>query len=106
MNLLLAHAAAGIMGYVFVRLLKNGKDIGEWMHRSANWVLDMFNPEKKYQSKERETLYYKAKKEPFVKKPNLTQQKLDEILDKINQRGYETLTEEEKEFLRKASEQL
>jgi len=106
MNLLLAHAAAGAMGYVYVTLLKNGKDIGEWMNRFANWLLELFNPEKKYQSKERETLYYKAKKEPFVKKPNLTQQKLDEILDKINQRGYDTLTEEEKEFLKKASEQL
>lgn len=106
MNLLPAHAAAGVMGYVFAAMLKNGKDMGEWMSRFANWCLDLFNPEKKYHSKQKETLYYKAEKKPFVKKPNLTQQKLDEILDKINQKGYDTLTEEEKEFLRKASEQL
>jgi hypothetical protein len=39
-----------------------------------------------------------------VKIPKLTQQRLDEILDKINQKGIEGLTPEEKEFLRKASE--
>lgn len=105
-NLLSAHVAAALMGYVYAVRLKKGHDIGEWMNRLANWCLDLFNPEKKYQSKEKETLYYKVKKEPYVKKPNLTQQKLDEILDKINQKGYETLTEEEKEFLKKASEQL
>jgi membrane associated rhomboid family serine protease len=106
MNLLLAHAAAGLMGYVYVAMLKRGKDIGGWMNRFVNWCLELFEPEKKYQSKEKQTLYYKAVKQPFVKKPNLTQQKLDEILDKINQKGYDTLTEEEKEFLKKASEQL
>ena len=32
------------------------------------------------------------------------QQRVDEILDKINQRGYHFLTEEEKEILKKAAE--
>jgi membrane associated rhomboid family serine protease len=105
-NLLVAHLAAGLMGYFFVMMLKQGKDIGVWMHNLANKGLEIFSPEKKYQSNQKQTLYYKARKEPFVKKPNLTQQKLDEILDKINQRGYDSLSEEEKEFLKKASDQL
>lgn len=105
-NLVLAHIAAGLMGYLYVMMLKQGKDIGAWMNRAGNWVLELFSPEKKYRNKERETLYYKTDKKPFVKKPNLTQAKLDEILDKINQRGYESLTPEEKEFLKKASEHL
>ena len=41
---------------------------------------------------------------PFERIPKVTQQKLDAILDKINQQGIDQLTEEEKEFLRKASE--
>ncbi len=105
-NLLIAHLAAGLMGYVFVLLLKQGKDIGAWMNNFASWFLEMFNPEKKYQATKKQTLYYKAKKEPYVKKPNLTQQKLDEILDKINQRGYDSLNDDEKEFLKKASDHL
>jgi len=106
LNLLMAHIAAGLMGYVYATLLKQGRDIGAWMTRLANWSMDLFNPEKKYSGGEKNVLHYQAKKQPYVKKPNLTQQKLDEILDKINQKGYETLTEEEKAFLKKASEQL
>ena len=34
----------------------------------------------------------------------VTQNRLDEILDKINQKGYHFLTDEEKSFLKKASE--
>jgi membrane associated rhomboid family serine protease len=105
-NIFIAHLSAGLMGYVYILLLKQGKDIGAWMNTFGAWVMDLFNPEKKYQQKEKQTLYYKAKKEPFVKKPNLTQQKLDEILDKINQKGYDSLSEEEKQFLKKASEHL
>jgi membrane associated rhomboid family serine protease len=99
-----AHIAAGGMGYLYVMLLKQGKDIVEWMNRFGAWIGDIFNPERKLKE-EKSRLFYKAKKEPYVKKPNLTQQKLDDILDKINQKGYEQLTEEEKAFLKKASEQ-
>ncbi|HEY0432799.1 MAG TPA: DUF6576 domain-containing protein, partial [Chitinophagaceae bacterium] len=50
-------------------------------------------------------LFYKSKTQPFTRKPNLTQQKVDEILDKINQKGYSHLTEEEKELLKRASKE-
>lgn len=104
-NLLIAHLSAGIMGFIYVSFLKQGKDIGSWMNNFGNWFMELFSPEKKYK-KEKETLFYKAERQPYIKKPNLTQRKLDEILDKINQKGYESLTEEEKEFLKKASEHL
>ncbi|MBS1497488.1 MAG: rhomboid family intramembrane serine protease, partial [Bacteroidetes bacterium] len=42
--------------------------------------------------------------EPFTKSTNITQQRIDEILDKINQKGYHFLTDEEKQVLKKASE--
>jgi DNA-directed RNA polymerase alpha subunit len=51
-------------------------------------------------------LFYKSKGEPFKKTPNLTQKRIDEILDKINHKGYSSLTEEEKEMLKKAGEEL
>jgi len=100
----IAHISAGIMGYLFVYLLRKGTDLTTWMTRLFEWVMDLFNPEKKYKGN-KNTLYYQAKQKPFVKRPNLTQQKLDEILDKINQHGYEKLTEEKRAFLKKASQQ-
>ena len=44
-------------------------------------------------------------RKPFEKSTSFSQQKLDEILDKINEHGYHFLTDEEKEFLKKASKE-
>jgi membrane associated rhomboid family serine protease len=100
------HLAAGVVGYLFIRQLRRGNDWGAWMNRFADWLDDLFNPEKKHQQKtSSERHFYKAEAKPFDRKPNLTQQRLDEILDKINQQGYQFLTDEEKEFLKKASKE-
>ena len=67
---------------------------------------NLFNPEKKnFNKPQKDKLYYKTEDAPYKKTPNLTQQKLDEILDKINQEGYHMLTDEEKSFLKKASKE-
>ena len=100
------HLAAGVVGYLFIHQLRRGKDWGAWMNQFANWLDDLFNPEKKHRQKNSsERHFYKAEAKPFDRKPNLTQQRLDEILDKINQQGYQFLTDEEKEFLKKASKE-
>lgn len=100
------HLAAGVVGYLFIRQLRRGNDWGAWMNRFANWLDDLFNPEKKHlQKNSSDRHFYKAEAKPFDRKPNLTQQRLDDILDKINQQGYQFLTDEEKEFLKKASKE-
>ena len=43
-------------------------------------------------------------RKPFEKTSNVTQQRVDEILDKISQKGFHFLTEEEKNILKKAAE--
>ena len=101
-----AHLAGGAMGFFFIKQMRNGNDLDNWMHTFWTWLDDLFNPEKKQNgSKEKDRLFYKAKDKPYQKTSNLTQQKLDEILDKINQEGYHLLTTEEKEFLKRASKE-
>lgn len=99
-----AHLAGALIGFVFTKQLNKGNDWSSWIYRFIDWVNDLFNPEKKHQLN-KQSLFYQADKQPFEKKPNLTQQKLDAILDKINQHGYEMLTDEEKEFLKRASKE-
>jgi membrane associated rhomboid family serine protease len=99
-----AHLAGAIIGFIFTKQLNKGNDWSSWIYTFIDWVNDLFNPEKKYKQN-KQSLFYKADKQPFEKKPNLTQQKLDGILDKINQEGYEMLTDEEKEFLKRASKE-
>ncbi|WP_207632607.1 rhomboid family intramembrane serine protease [Foetidibacter luteolus] len=101
-----AHLSAGLLGFLFIHQLRRGHDWGAWMGSFWNWLDDLFSPEKKHAKKSSgDQHFYKTSKKPFEKKPHFTQQRLDEILDKINQKGYHFLTDEEKEFLKKASEQ-
>ncbi len=103
----LAHLSGALIGFLYITRLKNGSDWGEWMHRSYNWFFNLFEPapEIKRRDEIKKEIFYQptTKQAPFVRKTNVTQQRVDELLDKINQKGYKTLTEEEKEYLRQAS---
>lgn len=103
-----SHLGAAVAGIVYVRALKNGRDWGNWMYALHEWVVNLFNPKKtlaKRRPLKQEVFYNTGGQKPFKKRSNLTQQRIDEILDKINQRGYDKLTDEEKELLRRASEE-
>lgn len=99
----IAHLAGAFAGFLFIYAFRRGYDGSEWMNNLYDWFNNLFNPDKPKKRKGRHELFYKSKKEPYTKTPNLTQQKVDEILDKINQKGYGHLTEEEKELLKRAS---
>jgi len=99
----ISHIASGFTGFLFIAQVRRGRDPGAWMTSVSTWVNNLFNPEKKHKGEEQ--FYYKTTRKPFEKTPHVTQQKLDEILDKINQQGYHFLTDEEKEFLKKASQE-
>ena len=103
----IAHLAGALMGSLYVYWYKKDIDIGAWINNFFDWVNNLFNPSKPKKGKViKSDLFYKAKKEPYTKTPNLTQQRIDAILDKINHQGYSSLTEEEKELLKKAGEEL
>lgn len=101
-----AEIAGGLMGYVFVWQMQKGNDWSDWMVNLVNWIDDLFNPEKKHRKNvEKQKTFYKATQKPFHKTPHVTQQRIDELLDKINQKGYHFLSDEEKDFLKKASKE-
>jgi membrane associated rhomboid family serine protease len=100
------YTAGGLMGLLFTWQLKRGNDWGQWMTDLVNWVDDLFNPEKKQQPQSlKNQLFYKTNQKPFEKTPHVTQQRVDDLLDKINQKGYYSLSDEEKEFLEKAAKE-
>ncbi|HMK03223.1 MAG TPA: rhomboid family intramembrane serine protease [Ferruginibacter sp.] len=103
----IAHVAGAAAGFLFVLLLRRGKDGSLWMNKLYSWFIDLFNPNKKknkYSAKEK-VFYNTGNRSPYNKTSNITEQRIDEILDKINQKGYHFLTEEEKDILKKASEE-
>ena len=102
----IAHLAGGAMGFLFVVMMRKGYDWSGWMNNFFDWVNNLFNPERQKKGKRLKTeLFYKASKKPYNKVSNITQQRVDDLLDKINQKGYSSLTEEEKELLKRASKE-
>lgn len=98
----ISHLSGAFFGFLYIKLLQNGTD----MSKVVTAVIDFFT-----------NLFKKSAKTPFkkvhknytgrpIEKPvskiitkDKQQQQIDEILDKISQSGYDSLTKEEKEFL-------
>lgn len=98
---------SGLAGFLFVILLRRGKDLSAWMINFYEWISTVFTPGKKNNDKGvREKVFYNTgNRQPYNKTANVTQQRIDEILDKISQRGYHFLTDEEKNILKRAAEE-
>ena len=90
----IAHLGGAFIGYIFIRQLQNGVNIGEGVIN----IINLFNNKKKRKEPKR----YEEKDE---KKSSFetSQDEVDKILDKISESGYSSLTEKEKERLFNAS---
>jgi membrane associated rhomboid family serine protease len=99
-------ASGALMGWLFMMMVRMGYDWSDWMNNLYDWVNNLFNPDKPKKGMDiKEELFYKSASKPYTRTPNLTQQRIDEILDKINQKGYGFLTDEEKNLLKRAGEE-
>ena len=88
----IAHLGGALIGYLFIRQLQNGVNMGEGIIK----IINIFN--KKSSSK--------IKQDPPVNdevKPDISQDEIDKILDKISESGYSSLSKKEKEKLFNAS---
>lgn len=111
----IAHIAGLILGCLFVYQLRDGKDWAESLNRLFRKATEAFNYKtvsgNKSQRKKKPgamtaTFVGKTKKAHHVSdEQDLSfQRQLDVILDKIKQTGYESLSQEEKDFLYEASQ--
>ncbi len=100
----IAHLSGAFFGYIYIKLLQNGTDLSRIVNSTIDFFTNLFGPKKATPFKK----VHVNPKKPAVKRESKivvkdkTQQQLDEILDKISQSGYDSLTVEEKEFLFKA----
>lgn len=100
----IAHLAGALFGFIFIKLLQNGTDLSKIVSSIIDFFVNMVQPKKENPFKK---VHVNVKK-PILKTQSKiitkdkNQQQIDEILDKIGKSGYESLTEDEKEFLFKA----
>jgi len=100
----IAHLAGALTGYLFVVSYRRGYDWGAWINNFFEWVGNLFNPDRPVKGRTiKEELFYKSNTRPYKKTPNITEQRIDEILDKISQKGYHALSDEEIDLLKRAS---
>lgn len=99
-----AHLGGGLMGILFAISLEKGRDLSVWMVQLYNRFNDLCNPEKKTKKFSKKHFYQTGSRSPFTKSGAVTQERIDQILDKINQLGFASLTSEEKNILNKARE--
>lgn len=93
-----AHLAGAMFGFIFVRSLQNGTDLSRGVSGVIEFFQNLFKPKKKTNFKVHRNPQAQAKR-PTGKPKDITQQQIDDILDKISKSGYDSLTKEEKEFL-------
>lgn len=97
----IAHLGGAAAGYFIVRGLRKGKDYSEGFLGFWQSLYRGFVPKKpKFKSYKNPNARYRKSD---AKASDDQQKKLDEILDKIRDSGYDNLTKEEKEFLFKYS---
>lgn len=97
----ISHLSGAFFGFIFIKLLQNGTDLSTIVTRLIDFFANLFKKNTSTPFKKVHKNYSK----PLVKSvskivtKDISQQQIDEILDKISQSGYDSLTKEEKEFL-------
>lgn len=96
--------AGALMGFLYVKILQAGYKPGEWVYRLYDKMDTALTPGEQVNKHRNRNAVLQAK--GTDNKAAASQQKIDQLLDKINQKGYDSLTAEEKEILNKAGEQV
>jgi len=94
----IAHLGGALWGFLYQREFLKGNDIGAWFMRMIDAFNSLFSASKTKRKATRPKRNTKTTS-------SLDQKKVDAILDKIADSGYESLTKAEKEYLFRAGKQ-
>lgn len=93
----IAHLGGGLLGFTYIKMLKQGYDMGAPIQKTWAWASGLFV------KKSNLRITYKNLEHVSAEYPD--QEEIDRILDKMNQKGgYNALSKEEKEKLFKYSQ--
>ncbi|MEI9918712.1 MAG: rhomboid family intramembrane serine protease [Bacteroidota bacterium] len=101
----LAHLGGLLIGFIYTKQLQAGVNWGGWITATITWVSGLFKPSPKVKVtyRKNEPSRKGAPGQPKQSFNKATQEEIDAILDKISDKGYESLSKEEKEKLFNAS---
>jgi membrane associated rhomboid family serine protease len=99
----IAHLGGAFIGYIYIKQMQAGVNWGSWITATLVWFKGLFTPSSKVKVTYRKTEPRAAQSASASKASKASQDEIDAILDKISDRGYESLSKEEKEKLFNAS---
>ncbi|GEL09458.1 Membrane associated serine protease, rhomboid family [Flavobacterium glycines] len=101
----ISHLAGAFFGFVYMKALQNGTDMSVIVTKIIDFFANGFKRSPSTPFKKVHKNYSKPVEKRTASRivtKDKTQQQIDEILDKISQSGYDSLTKEEKDFLFKS----
>jgi len=92
----IAHISGAVFGFIYAKQSEKGNDIGKWFESVVDFFTNAFGTKK---SSPLKTVYKSEKRSTSEEVSKTKQRKINDILDKISKSGYESLSQEEKDFL-------
>ena len=103
----LAHLGGALIGFIYAKQLTKGIEMGSWVFKSMEFIKSFFVQRSTIKVSHRQKKSSSARSTKSSgsssKNTNYSQAEIDKILDKISERGYESLSKDEKEKLFNAS---
>lgn len=99
----IAHLGGAMMGFIYIKQLQVGVNWGGWITSTLDWFMNLFQPRPKVKVTYRKSEPKVVSKIKTKVGTKASQEEIDSILDKISERGYESLSSDEKEKLFNAS---
>ena len=105
----LAHLGGALLGYVFIKQLQAGRDLGRPVQAVGDWFARLLHPPtmrastSNRRAEPARTTAGAARKDAAPSQP--LPEEVDLILDKISRSGYESLSKDEKQKLFRASQE-
>lgn len=95
----IAHLSGALFGFIYIKLLQSGTDLSKGVSAIIGFFTNLFTPKKSAPFKTVHRNPSPQARTVSRQQKDMTQQQIDEILDKISKSGYDSLTKEEKDFL-------
>lgn len=103
---IICHLGGALWGFIYSYSEAHGINVTNWFERLCDNIVNIFKKRPKMTASRGGAYHFDAEKKKdmdYNKTQKDHQAKIDEILDKISQKGYDGLTAEEKQFLFDAS---
>jgi len=90
-------------GFTFAQFIRQNYNPGEWVYGTLGKVQQITTPKEEEFQERKSRKRMELLRSMYEPKKGISQQRIDEILDKINEAGYHALSREEKDALLRAS---